>query len=65
MQQIAHIVSPEGATIRILVRQTKYGIKAKIRKSGNLGTFLQAESEHLVDRPDILPRLIAGEVVYF
>jgi len=64
MQSTFHIIKPDGNMLRLLRRQVKYGIRVKIRKSGKPGTHLQAEQEYLHERPDLIYRIEAGEVVF-
>lgn len=64
MQSTFHIIKPDGSPLLLLRRQMKYGIKVKLRKSGKPGTLLQAEQEHLHERPDLIAHIEAGEVVF-
>lgn len=48
----------------MLRRQVKYGILVKIRKTGKLGKRMEAEEEHLHERPDLIAAIEAGEVVF-
>lgn len=63
MQSSFHIIKPDGNQLLLLRRQVKYGILVKIRKSGKPGTHLKSEQEHLHERPDLIARIEAGEVV--
>lgn len=63
MQGAFYIIKPDGTVLLLLRRQVKYGIRVKIRKSGKYGTHLNAEQEHLHERPDLIERIEAGEVV--
>ena len=64
MQDIIHIIKPDGQILLLLRRPSKYGIKVKIRKSGKPGMRMEAEEEHLHSRPDVIERIENGEVVY-
>jgi len=67
MQDIAYLVV-NGETIKVLRQNAKYGAKLKMRKSGQLGTFLTDESIYLgldEDNPkNDLKELLDGKVIY-
>ena len=63
MQSAFHIIKPDGNPLLLLRRQVKYGIKVKIRKSGKPGVRLEAEEQHLSQRPDLISAIEAGNVV--
>lgn len=64
MQNTFHIIKPDGKPLLMLRRQVKYGILVKIRKTGKLGKRMEAEEEHLHERPDLIAAIEAGEVVF-
>ena len=67
MQDTAHVIV-RGEIIKVLRRFAKYGIKLKLRKSGQLGTFLSEESVYLGLDEELaetrLNELLEGKVIY-
>ncbi|MCZ8226161.1 MAG: hypothetical protein ACKPJT_22145 [Microcystis panniformis] len=67
MQDTAHVIVC-GKTIKVLRRSAKYGIKLRLRKSGQLGTFLSDESIYLGLDEELsktrLNELLEGKVIY-
>lgn len=62
MQDIAYLKI--GDEIHLVLRRArKYGVALKLRKSGNLGSYLQAESEFFAENPRLLSDLLSGKVV--
>jgi len=64
MQDAFHIIKTDGTPLLMLRRQVKYGIRVKIRKTGKPGMRMEAEEQHLHERPDLISAIEAGEVVY-
>lgn len=64
MQDTIHVIKPDGKILLLLRRQVKYGIMVKIRKTGNPGKRMEAEEQHLHERPDLIAAIEAGKVVY-
>jgi hypothetical protein len=67
MQDTAHVIV-RGETIKVLRRSAKHGIKLRLRKSGQLGTFLSDESVYLGLDEELaetrLNELLEGKVIY-
>ena len=64
MQDAFHIIKPDGTLLLMLRRQVKYGIRVKIRKTGKPGMRMESEEQYLHERPDLVARIEAGEVVF-
>jgi len=64
MQDTIHIIKPDGTPLMLLRRAAKHGIKVKIRKTGKPGMRMEAEEQHLHERPDLIAAIESGEVVY-
>jgi hypothetical protein len=64
MQDAIHIIKPNGEPLLLLRRAAKYGIKVKIRKTGQLGKRMEAEEQHLHEHPHLITAIEAGVVVY-
>jgi len=67
MQDTAHIIV-HGKIIKVLRRSVKYGVQLKLRKSGQLGTFLDDESIYLELNEELsktkLNELLEGKVIF-
>jgi len=62
MQTIGYIVV-DDEKVKLLARPTKYGKALKIRKSGADGVHFEDEEIFLSENPDLMKRLISGEVI--
>lgn len=64
MQDVFHIIKPDGTPLLLLRRQVKYGVRVKLRKSGKQGIRMEAEEQHLSTRPDLIAAIESGYVVF-
>ena len=62
MQDLAHLIIADNP-ILVLRRRTAHGVALKIRQHGKLGIRLVDEETFLKVHPDILKRLMQGEVI--
>ena len=62
MQQAGYIKIGDEK-ILVLVRHCRYGRQFKIRKSGKDGIFMEDESLYLKERPDLIRKLKAGNII--
>lgn len=62
MQDVAYLVV-NGKKVKVLRRLTKYGVDLKLRKGGDDGTFLSAESYHFESEQSLFDELLRGKVV--
>lgn len=51
MQQISHLVF-NGTKVHVLMQNAKHGVYLKLRKGGEEGRFLAAESDYLAEHPE-------------